>query len=402
MGQKVHPIGFRLGIIKDSQARWYAERRGFTQYLHEDLRVRGDIMSTLSEAGVAKVEIERSANQMTVTIHAAKPGIVIGKSGVKVEELRKNLETTTGKKVRVTIQEIRQPELDAYLVARSVAEQLEKRVAFRRAMKQAVGRGMRFGARGIRVQVSGRLGGSEMSRRESDRDGRVPLHTLRADIDFGVTAAHTTYGAIGVKVWIYRGDILPAGREPAAGTLAGRPAASRVASRAPLAGDAVELDLEPEAAVTTNGAPPAEAVEAVAEPGLAEPEVRPADVAPAQAVEAPAPEPPAPARRRRAAAPAEAKSESPAEQAKKSASRRAKAQAEAKPLEAPAKRTRRAADSAVEVKPARKPRATQARAKAADEAAAEPKKPAAKRISDRKASAGDESAATSSKASKKK
>ena len=162
------------------------------------------------DAGVSRVEIERSANQMTVTIFAAKPGIVIGKSGVKVEELRKNLEGLTGKKVRVTIQEIRQPELDAYLVARSVAEQLEKRVAFRRAMKQAVGRAMRFGARGVKVQVSGRLGGSEMSRRESDRDGRVPLHTIRADIDYGLAEAHTTFGAIGVKVWIFKGEVLPA------------------------------------------------------------------------------------------------------------------------------------------------------------------------------------------------
>src|SRR5919199_3877363 len=165
MGQKVHPIGFRLGVIKDQQARWYADKRGFTQYLHEDLQVRTMIKSRLADAGVSKVEIERSANQMTVTIHAAKPGIVIGKSGVKVEELRKNLEAMTEKKVRVTIQEIRQPELDAYLVARNIADQLERRVAFRRAMKQAVGRSMRFGAKGIRVQVSGRLGGAGVLRR---------------------------------------------------------------------------------------------------------------------------------------------------------------------------------------------------------------------------------------------
>src|SRR5919199_83834 len=172
MGQKVHPIGFRLGVIKDQQARWYADKRGFTQYLHEELRVRTRIKTRLADAGVSRVDIERSANQMTVTIHAAKPGIVIGKSGVKVEELRRNLEAMTEKKVRVTIQEIRQPELDAHLVGRSVAEQLEKRVAFRRAMKQAVGRAMRFGAKGVRVQVSGRLGGAEMSRRGAHRAGR--------------------------------------------------------------------------------------------------------------------------------------------------------------------------------------------------------------------------------------
>jgi small subunit ribosomal protein S3 len=163
---------------------------------------------------VSKVEIERSANMITVTIHAAKPGIVIGKSGVKVEELRRTLEAMTQKRIRVTIQEIRQPEIDAFLVARSIADQLEKRVAFRRAMKQAVQRAQRFGAKGVRVQVSGRLGGSEMSRREWDRWGRVPLHTLRADIDYGQTEAHTTYGIIGVKVWIYRGDFTPDGRSP--------------------------------------------------------------------------------------------------------------------------------------------------------------------------------------------
>jgi small subunit ribosomal protein S3 len=235
MGQKVHPIGYRLGInvgdrrVKEWQGRWYADR-DYTKFLHEDLSVRGMIMGRLADAGVSRVEIERSANQMTVTIHAAKPGIVIGKSGVKVEELRRNLEAMTGKRVRVTIQEIRQPELDAYLVARSVADQLERRVAFRRAMKQAVGRSMRFGAKGIRVQVSGRLGGSEMSRREWEREGRVPLHTLRADIDFGQAEARTTYGVIGVKVWIYRGDVLPSGREEVVfqppPVRAGRPAPS--------------------------------------------------------------------------------------------------------------------------------------------------------------------------------
>src|SRR5215212_8983817 len=217
MGQKVHPIGFRLGVnvgnryVKEWQGKWYADK-DYTKFLHEDLRVRQLIMGRLAEAGVSRVDIERSANQLTVTIHAAKPGIVIGKSGVKVEELRRNLEGMTGKRVRVTIQEIRQPELDAYLVARNVADQLERRVAFRRAMKQVVGRAMRFGAKGVRIQVSGRLGGAEMSRREWEREGRVPLHTLRADIDFGQAEARTTYGVIGVKVWIYRGDVAPTAR----------------------------------------------------------------------------------------------------------------------------------------------------------------------------------------------
>jgi small subunit ribosomal protein S3 len=220
MGQKVHPTGFRLGVkvgdrsVKDWQGRWFATGREYADLLLEDVKVRQHIMTRMADAGVSRVEIERSANMITVTIHAAKPGIVIGKSGVKVEELRRTLEAMTGKRIRVTIQEIRQPEIDAFLVARSIADQLEKRVAFRRAMKQAVQRAQRFGAKGVRVQVSGRLGGSEMSRREWDRWGRVPLHTLRADIDYGQTEAHTTYGVIGVKVWIYRGDYTPDGRSP--------------------------------------------------------------------------------------------------------------------------------------------------------------------------------------------
>ena len=220
MGQKVHPIGFRLGVkvgersVKDWDGRWFATGKEYSDLLLEDVKVREHILSRMSDAGVAKVEIERSANMITVTIHAAKPGIVIGKSGVKVEELRRTLEAMTGKRIRVTIQEIRQPEINAMLVARSIADQLEKRVAFRRAMKQAVQRAQRFGAKGVRVQVSGRLGGSEMSRREWDRWGRVPLHTLRADIDYGQTEAHTTYGVIGVKVWVYRGDYTPDGRSP--------------------------------------------------------------------------------------------------------------------------------------------------------------------------------------------
>jgi len=215
MGQKVHPIGFRLGVnvgnrhVKEWQGKWYADK-DYTKFLHEDLRVRSLIMGRLAEAGVSRVDIERSANQMTVTIHAAKPGIVIGKSGVKVEELRRNLEGMTGKRVRVTIQEIRQPELDAYLVARSVADQLERRVAFRRAMKRSVQSALRLGAQGIKIMVAGRLGGAEIARTEWYREGRVPLHTLRAEIDYGFAEAHTTMGQIGVKAWIYKGELLPA------------------------------------------------------------------------------------------------------------------------------------------------------------------------------------------------
>ena len=211
MGQKVHPIGFRLGINKERQARWFADDKAFPKLLQEDLAIRGTIRRRLSDAGVPRVDIERSANQVGVTIHAAKPGIVIGKGGAKVEDLRKSLESATGKKVRITISEIRQPELNATLLAQSVADQLVRRVAFRRAMKQAVGRAMRLGAKGVRVQVAGRLGGSEMSRREWEREGRVPLHTIRADIDYGRAEAHTTFGLIGVKAWVYRGDVAPGG-----------------------------------------------------------------------------------------------------------------------------------------------------------------------------------------------
>jgi small subunit ribosomal protein S3 len=212
VGHKTHPIGFRLGVIKDWEARWFAER-DYKRLLHEDLDIRSLIRKRLQDAGVPRIDIERSANQVTVTIHTAKPGIVIGKSGAKVEELRKLLEEKTGKKVRLNIQEIRQPELDAELVARSVAEQIERRVAFRRAIKQAAQRSMQRGAKGVRIVISGRLGGSEMSRREREVAGSVPLHTLRADIDFGMAEALTTYGVIGVKCWIYRGEVIPQRRQ---------------------------------------------------------------------------------------------------------------------------------------------------------------------------------------------
>lgn len=208
MGHKVHPVGLRLGIVKDWQAKWFSEK-DYTRLLHEDLKLRQFILNRLKDAGVPRIEIERSANQVTVTVWAAKPGIVIGKSGARVEELRQQLEKLTGKKVRLNAQEVRQPELDAYLVARSIADQLVRRVSYRRAMKQAVLRAMQRGAKGIKVVVAGRLGGAEMSRREREVAGKVPLHTLRADIDYGQAEALTTFGMIGVKVWIYRGDILP-------------------------------------------------------------------------------------------------------------------------------------------------------------------------------------------------
>lgn len=208
MGHKVHPTGFRVGVIYDWQSKWYAGKNYKTQ-LHEDIMIRKRIMGGTVDAGISKVEIDRNANQLTITIHTAKPGIVIGRSGANVDNLRTELEKSTGRRVRVNINEIRQPELDAYLVARSIAEQLQRRVAFRRAIKQTLQRTMARGAKGIKIGVAGRLGGAEMSRRESDKQGRIPLHTLRADIDFGIAEAHTTFGRIGVKVWIYKGEIMP-------------------------------------------------------------------------------------------------------------------------------------------------------------------------------------------------
>jgi small subunit ribosomal protein S3 len=208
VGHKVHPIGFRLGVNKFWTGKWYADR-SYEPQLHEDFAIRKLISTRFRDAGIPRVEIERQANQVSVTIYTAKPGIVIGKSGAKVDELRDDLEKLTTKRIRVNISEIRQPELDAFLVAKNIAEQIERRVSYKRAIKQAVSRSMNRGARGIRVIASGRLGGAEMSRHERERAGQVPLQTLRADIDFGIAEARTTFGVIGVKCWIYRGDILP-------------------------------------------------------------------------------------------------------------------------------------------------------------------------------------------------
>lgn len=208
MGQKVNPKGFRVGIIRDWEGRWYADRN-YSELLHEDLKIRKYVKQKLKMAGVPKVEIERAANRVKVSIHAAKPGIVIGRGGTEVENLRKTLEAMTGKQVAVNIVEIKKPELDAQLVAENVAAQLEKRTSFRRAMKQTVQRSIRQGAQGIKIQCGGRLGGAEIARSEWYHEGKVPLHTLRADIDYGFAEANTTYGKIGIKVWLYKGEVLP-------------------------------------------------------------------------------------------------------------------------------------------------------------------------------------------------
>jgi small subunit ribosomal protein S3 len=295
MGHKIHPTGFRIGVIYDWSAKWYADKN-YADLLHEDVRIRRLIGRTLGDASISKIDIDRNANQVSVTIHTAKPGIVIGRGGQKVEELRNRLERLASeskgppKRVRVNIQEIRTPEMDAYLVARSIADQLQRRVAFRRAMKQAVQRTMQRGAKGIKVMVAGRLGGAEMSRRETEMDGRVPLHTLRADIDYGLAEAHTTFGRIGVKVWIYKGEILPPPKQvpeergPAAAPVAPE---VEVAEVSPLAVAAVEaLAREPVApapAATRQPEPP---------PVPAPEPVAPAQPAPTPAAPEPAPEPP--------------------------------------------------------------------------------------------------------------
>jgi small subunit ribosomal protein S3 len=213
MGQKTHPHGFRLGFTKTWNAKWYAGSKNYNVLLKEDVTIRSAIRGRLRDAAISRIDIERSTNQVTVTIHTAKPGVVIGKGGAKVEELRQVLGKTTGKAVKVNIFEIRYPELDANLIAENVAQQLERRVSFRKVLKQTVSRSMKSGAKGVKVAVAGRLGGAEMSRREWEREGRVPLHTLRADIEFGRAIAKTTYGTIGVKAWVYRGEIEPTPRQ---------------------------------------------------------------------------------------------------------------------------------------------------------------------------------------------
>jgi small subunit ribosomal protein S3 len=208
MGQKVHPVGIRLGIIKDWTSKWYADSKDYADYLHTDLRVREYVRKKLANASVSRIQIERPANNARVIIHTARPGIVIGKKGEDIDRLRNDISQMMGVPATVSVEEIRKPELDAYLVAESVAQQIERRIMFRRAMKRAVTNTMRLGAQGIRINVAGRLNGAEIARSEWYREGRVPLHTLRADIDYGVAESNTTYGVIGVKVWIFKGEVL--------------------------------------------------------------------------------------------------------------------------------------------------------------------------------------------------
>ncbi|HEX9099210.1 MAG TPA: 30S ribosomal protein S3 [Candidatus Dormibacteraeota bacterium] len=263
MGHKVHPNAFRLGVFRPWEANWFANPKDYTKMLHEDLQMRSAILARLRNAGIAKIETERSSNaQLTVTIHTAKPGIVIGKGGSSVDQLREDLEKRFGNRVRISIQEIKQPELDAQLVAENIASQIERRISYKRAMKQAILRTMRSGAKGVRIYCGGRLRGAEMARREWDREGRVPLHTLRADIDFGRATAKTTFGAIGVKCWIYKDQITPKARLP-------------ITDGAPI-GDAIApqpeapVDVAPEPVAVAEAAQPEPVVAEVAAPAAAE------------------------------------------------------------------------------------------------------------------------------------
>ncbi len=276
MGHKVHPTGFRLGVIRDWQSKWYSDTH-YAEFVLEDTKLREAIQTKYREAAISLIEIDRQARDVTITLYTARPGIVIGRGGQRVDEMRLYLENLIGKRVRLNIQEIRQPELDAYLVARAVAEQIERRVAYRRAMKQAIFRTIQAGAKGIKISCAGRLGNAEIARRQTSHEGQVPLHTLRADIDYGFTEARTTLGRIGVKVWIYKGQILP---EPkvVAGEEEPVEAVAESAGVAPVA-EPEEL-VEAAAGVTPAAEPEEKPVEAVAESDevkpVAEPEKKPA------------------------------------------------------------------------------------------------------------------------------
>ena len=254
MGHKVHPSGFRIGVIRDWQAKWYAEKN-YVDFLQEDVKLRRAIESQYTDASVSLVEIDRQANKVAITIHTARPGVVIGRGGQRVDETRLYLESLIGKRIQLNVLEIQQPELDAQLVARAIAEQIEHRIAFRRAMKQAVFRTMQAGAKGIRISCAGRLGGVEIARREVTHQGQVPLHTLRADIDYGLIEARTTLGRIGVKVWIYRGDILPEPSRLEVEEVPAEPAdVGRVETKPPITPEPEEKPAEPVAPLAKESA----------------------------------------------------------------------------------------------------------------------------------------------------
>jgi small subunit ribosomal protein S3 len=347
LGHKVHPTGFRLGVIRDWESKWYSETH-YAEFVQEDNKLRETIKAKYPEAAISLMEIDRQAKDLTITLHTARPGIVIGRGGQRVDEMRLYLEGLIGKRIRLNIQEVRQPELDAYLVAKAVAEQIERRVAYRRAMKQAIFRTIQAGAKGIKISCAGRLGNAEIARRQTSHQGQVPLHTLRADIDYGFTEAHTTLGRIGVKVWIYKGQILPE---------------AKVIEVAEEAVEAVGEGVETAPAIK----PEKESVGAVAESAEAAPKVEPEKEpvgAVAETVEAaPAAEPekkPAkPAARKTTKAAATAKTEEkPAKPAaKKTTKAAATAETEEKPAKPAARKTTKAAATAETEEKSAKPAA---------------------------------------------
>jgi small subunit ribosomal protein S3 len=301
LGHKTHPLGFRLGFIKDWQSKWYSDAH-YAEFVLEDNKLRQYIRDKYPEAAISLIEIDRQAKDVTITLHTARPGIVIGRGGQRVDEMRQHLEALIGKKIRLNIQEVRQPEMDAYLVARSIAEQIERRVAYRRAMKQAIFRTIQAGAKGIKISAAGRLGNAEIARRQTSHQGQVPLHTLRADIDYGFTEAHTTLGCIGVKVWIYKGQILPelkvaeVEEKPAEAAAEVKPAEAPAAVKAP----AAVMEEKP-AEPTAETALAAEEKAARPRPKRPAKAAAPEAVATAEKVAAPKP---APKKAARAAAPA--------------------------------------------------------------------------------------------------
>jgi len=371
LGHKVHPTGFRLGVIRDWQSKWYSDTH-YAEFVQEDNKLREEIRTKYPEAAISLIEIDRQAKDVTITLYTARPGIVIGRGGQRVDEMRQHLEELVGKKIRLNIQEVRQPELDAYLVARSVAEQIERRIAYRRAMKQAIFRTIQAGAKGIKVSCAGRLGNAEIARRQTSHQGQVPLHTLRADIDYGFTEAHTTLGRIGVKVWIYKGQILP---ELKVVEVEETPAEAEEAPvEAPVEEAPVAEAEEVPAEAVAEEAPVAEAEEAPAEAVAEEVPIAEAEEVPAEAVAEAAPA----TKVKEKAVKAPAKAAPAAKVKEKAAKAPAKAAPAAKAKEKPAKAatkkaTKATADKApVEEKVAPKGRKKAATAKETKAKAAEP------------------------------
>lgn len=390
MGHKVHPYGFRIGVIKPWLAKWYADR-DYATLLQEDMRIRELVARQLSNASVSQVEIERGINHVTVTVHTAKPGIVIGKGGANVEALRTNIGKLTDKKVKLEIKEILQPELDGMLLAQNVAGQLERRIAFRKAIKQSIQRTIKAGAKGVKIQVSGRLGGSEMSRTEWDKEGRIPLGTLRADISYGVVHAHTTYGRIGVKAWVYRGEQL--GERP--GSARTEPRAPRRTAPAPRTRGRAATDGTPVEEAATAAAVADEPVTTA--PTIATEEVPTQVAAPAAPVQTPSAEevpvestiePEAPA----AAEPVAEPEAATAEVATPTTAPEAEAAPE--PAAKPARKPRSSSKAGAEPKAAAEPKATRTRKAPARKSAAkaEPKAKASDEPASDTADAGSEEA----------